>query len=101
MVIKAKLDEKEAEKLIIEMGKSGMTSEKIGQKMKDEHGQKKSTVKISKILKENNLYVNPDIKNLTEIVAALKNHLAKNRKDQPTRRALMIKESKLRKLNSL
>jgi ribosomal protein S15P/S13E len=99
-----KLNEKEAEKIIIDLAKQGKTSENIGLILKKEHkilSKKNYGKKISKILKENNLYVNPDIKNIRENLEKLKKHISKNKGDKICRRALMIKDAKLRKLSSL
>jgi len=99
-----KLEEKEAEKLIVELAKQGKTSEKIGLILAKEHkilAKKNLNKKMSKILKENKAYVDADIKNLTESLEKLKKHISKNREDKICRRALMIKEAKLRKLKSL
>lgn len=100
-----KLEEKEAEKIIIELAKHGTTSEKIGLVLKKEHGiknfKKEYGKRISKILKENNLYISPDKKNLFDQTEKLKKHLSKNKLDHPTRRILLIQEAKLRKLNKI
>ena len=59
---KKKLTQKEFEEKVREFGKEGLTSEKIGQKLRDEGiHPKEYTGKISKILGE--LYKNPDLKN--------------------------------------
>jgi len=99
-----KLNEKEVEKLVIDLAKQGKTAEKIGLILKKEHKivhGKNYEKKISKILKENNLYINPDIKNIAENLEKLKKHISKNKGDKICRRALMIKDAKLRKLISL
>jgi small subunit ribosomal protein S15 len=97
-----KISEKDAEKLIIELAKQGTTAEKIGQILKNDHGVSKTKTllnkKISQILRENNLYISPDKKNLSDQVEKLKKHLGKNRLDHTTRRILLIQEAKLRKL---
>jgi len=95
--------EKEIESLVIDLAKQGLTSEKIGLKLKKEHNinAKLSGLKISKILRKHNLYQDADIKNLTEGVDKLKKHIAKNRQDHNTKRALFIKEAKLKKLREL
>lgn len=47
---------------------------------------------------EENSKEDKDIKNLTSTVEKLKAHLQKNKHDYKTKRALLIKEAKLRKL---
>jgi len=86
----------EAEKLILDLAKQGLTSDKIGLALKEkgigEHE------KISEILRKNNIFEDADIKNLTIKVERLKKHIAKNIHDYNTHRALFILEAKLNKL---
>jgi len=104
-MIKEKLSQEEFEKKVIDLAKQGTTSEKIGLILNKEHGTGKAKLtynkRISQILRENNLYINPDKKNLTDQAEKLKKHLSKNRLDHPTRRILLIQEAKLRKLVKL
>ncbi len=95
-----KLNEKEIEKLVVELSKKGLTNEKIGLILKQEHGiyLKKLGTKISRILEKNNIKIDPDITNLKKRIAALKQHLAKNKHDYKSRISLLVKEAKLRKL---
>jgi len=100
----AQVNEKEIEKLVIDLARQGTTAEKIGLILKKEHkilAKKALNKKISQILKENNLYISPDKKNLQNQTEKLKKHLSKHKKDNPTRRILLIQEAKLRKLNKL
>ena len=94
-----KLSADEYEKKVIELAKSGLTSEKIGEQLRTEgihpkeHGKK-----ISKILKEKDLYVNSDIKNIEATLSNLEKHYNANKQDK---RALKDKErihGKFRKL---
>ncbi len=96
---KKKLSASDYEKKVIELAKAGLTSEKIGETLRregihpSEHGKK-----ISKILKEKDLYVNPDLKNYETKLENLKSHYEKNKQDK---RALKDREriyGKLRKL---
>lgn len=100
-----KLTDKEAEKIIIELAKQGTTAEKIGLVLKKEHNiksfKKEYEKRISEVLKENNLYISPDKKNLSDQAEKLKKHLSKNKLDHPTRRILLIQEAKLRKIDKL
>jgi small subunit ribosomal protein S15 len=100
-----KLTESEAEKIIIELAKQGITSEKIGLMLKKDYKiinfEKEFKKKISQVLKENNIYVSPDKRNLSLQIEKLKKHFSKNKKDQPTKRILLIQEAKLRKLEKL
>jgi len=94
-----KLSSEEFEKKVIELAKSGLTSEKIGEQLRregihpKEHGRK-----ISKILKEKDLYVNADLKNIETILSNLEKHYSTNKQDK---RALKDRErihGKFRKL---
>ncbi|MEK7148280.1 MAG: hypothetical protein AAB758_03195, partial [Patescibacteria group bacterium] len=55
--------------------------------------------KISKILKEKNLYVNPDLKNLNEKVERIKKHREKNKQDKKAPMEITRIHSHLRNLN--
>jgi ribosomal protein S15P/S13E len=98
-----KISKQDAEKLVLDLAKKGITSEKIGLELKKLKIDAKSTLgrRISHHLKENNMNVNPDIENLKKTVEELKKHLGKNKHDEPGRRALIKREAKLRKLQSL
>ena len=90
------------EKTIIELAKSGMTSEKIGLVLKQRYNikniKKEIGKRISKVLKENNLYVDADIKNIKEKLEKLKKHSEKNKHDYVAKRKIVIEASKLRRL---
>ncbi len=97
----AKLSREEFENKIIELAEQGITAEKIGLILKKELKIKSKRLfgkRISKFLKEKNIYINPDIKNLKESVEKLKKHRSKHKKDKSCKRTLAIKEAKLRKL---
>lgn len=102
MVEKAKLTEKEIEAKVLELGKAGTSSEKIGQELLKQ-GIKPSdyTKKISQILKSSNLYKSPDIENLKKAIEILKKHAAVHKQDKTSGRPLAIKMAKLRKLEML
>ena len=51
--------------------------------------------------KQENIKINPDIENIKKSLEKLKKHLIKSKSDQPSRRALIKREAKLRKLESL
>lgn len=86
-VEKKKLTEAEFEKKVLELAKSGLTSEKIGEKLRQEgihpaeHGKK-----ISRILKEKNLYVNPDLTNVKKKLERIQSHYSKNKQDKKAMR---------------
>ncbi len=80
---KAKLSEAEFEKEVIKLAEQGLTSEKIGEALRKQgnHPQDYSK-KISVILKEKNLYVVPDVKNIREKYENIEKHVSKNKQDK-------------------
>lgn len=96
---KVKLSEKEFEKKVIELAEKGLTSEKIGEFLRKEGVHPKDfNKKISKILKEEKKYINPDIKNLEEKLEKVKGHYEKNRQDKRAMRERERIFAKIRKL---
>ena len=96
-----KYTEEEVKDIIIAIAKKNpeMTSEKIGLMLRDTYGIPKVKIyklKINKVLKEKNLYKNPDLTNLTKKVAKLEAHLINNRQDKKTKRAENITKAKLK-----
>lgn len=93
-----KTSEKEFEKKVIELAKKGLTSEKIGEEMKKEgiHS-KEFKKKISDILKEKNLYENPDLKNIENKLEKIKKHYENNKQDKRAKREKDRVFSQLRK----
>lgn len=102
--IPVKLSKEEIENKVIELSKKGMTSEKIGLALEKEgigKAKKAHGKRIGQILKQHNLYVNPDIENLKKSIENLKKHSQKNKVDQTYKRALLKKEAKLKKLRKM
>lgn len=93
-----KPSQKEYEKKIVELAKEGLTAEKIGLKLKEEGMHPKEfSKKISKVLKENNSYINPDLKNIEDKVERIKKHRETNKQDKKARREVDKIYAKLRK----
>lgn len=96
---KVKLSSAEFDKKVIELAKTGLTSEKIGEKLRQEgihpkeHGKK-----ISKILKAKDLYVNTDLKNVEDKLERIKTHFEKNKQDKRAKREKDRIFSQVRKL---
>ncbi len=97
---KLKLSQEEFEKRVLELAEKGLTSEKIGEELRkqDVHS-KEYNKKISKILKEKNRYVIPEIKNVSEKLEKIKKHHEKNKQDKKARRETERTFAKLRKIN--
>lgn len=90
---------KEFEKKVVALADKGLTSEKIGEELKkDGIHPKEYDKKISKILKEKEKYVNPDLKNLESKLKRIKEHFEKNKQDKKAMRDRDKTFSKLRKL---
>lgn len=97
----AKLSEKEIETKIIELGKTGKTSEKIGLELKKEEIKPSDYKKrISQILRENSMYKNPDQESLKLRIATLEKHASKHKQDRTFKRALSKAAAKLRKIEN-
>lgn len=88
MAIKAKEETKkisqtEYEKKVLELAEKGLTSEKIGEELRQQNIHPKGySKKISKILKEKGKYINPDLKNVEEKLERVRTHYEKNRQDK-------------------
>ncbi len=97
--VKQKISQEEFESKVVELSKSGLTSEKIGEVLrKDGIHSKEFQKKISQILKEKDFYVNPDIKNVELKLTRIEKHSKIHKKD---RRAMRERErvfAQLRKL---
>jgi len=98
-----KYTEKEVRDIILNLIKKNpeLTSEKIGLVLRDSYGIPKTKIygmKISQVLKEADLYENPDLKNLQNKATNLEGHIEKNKQDQKTRRAYTITRAKLKKI---
>jgi len=82
-----KITQTEFEKKVLELAKTGLTSEKIGEKLRQENiHPREYDKKISKILKENNVYENPDLKNVETKLEKIKTHFSKNKQDKRSMR---------------
>ncbi len=78
-----KITQSEFEKKVIELSKKGLTSEKIGEELKKGNIHPKDfDKKISRILKEKNLYQSPDLKNIESKLERIKKHQEKNKQDK-------------------
>ncbi len=94
-----KLSEANFEKKVLELAKQGLTSEKIGEKLRQEGiHPKEFGKKISKILKEKDSYVNPDLKNVETKLNRVVKHFKKNKQDKRSMREKDRIFAQLRKL---
>ena len=92
-----KLSQEEYEKKVLEFGEKGLTSEKIGEELRQQKIHPKDyKKKISQILGDS--YIKPDLKNVEAKLERIKKHYANNKQDK---RAMREKDrifAQLRKL---
>jgi hypothetical protein len=81
-----KISDKEFESKVIELAQKGITSEKIGETLRGQGIHPKEYRKISRILKEKGIYVNPDVKNVEDKLKKITIHKEKNIQDKRARR---------------
>jgi len=82
-----KLTQEEFEKKVIELAKKGLTTEKIGEELRQQKiHPKEYNKKISQILKEKKLYISPDLKNTEAKLERVKKHFEKNKQDKRAKR---------------
>jgi ribosomal protein S15P/S13E len=97
--VSKKLSQEEYEKKVLELAKKGLTTEKIGEALRNEgihpkeHGKK-----ISKILKEKGIYQSPELKNVEAKLNKIVAHYAKNKQDKRAMRERERIFSQLRKI---
>lgn len=92
-----KISQAEFEKKVIELAKKGLTSEKIGEELRQQEiHPKEYNKKISKILKDK--YINPDLKNIEDKLERIKKHYEKNKQDKRAMREKDRVFAQLRKL---
>jgi small subunit ribosomal protein S15 len=94
---------KEIEEIVIKLAKKGYQSAQIGLVLRDQYGIPTARInktKISKIMKDNELYPKfpEDMLNLMKKAVNLHTHMNKNKKDHTSKRGLELTESKIRRL---
>jgi small subunit ribosomal protein S15 len=94
----------EVEQLVVKISKTGKTSAQVGLVLRDTYGipdvRKITSKKVMKILKENKIEVKvPEpLQFLIKKEVSILKHLEKNKHDMPTKRGLILTESKIRRL---
>jgi small subunit ribosomal protein S15 len=92
--------EEEVKAIILKLSEKGLTAEKIGLVLRDQYGIPKVKIynlKISKVLKEKDKYIDPDIKNLDKKLEKVITHYKKNKQDKRAERSLIITKSRSKK----
>lgn len=78
-----KISEEEFENRIVDLAGTGLTAEKIGEKLRNEEiHPKEFSKKISEILKAKKMYTIPEMKNVKERLERIKSHAGKNKQDK-------------------
>jgi len=94
-----KLSQLEFEKKVIELAEKGLTSEKIGEELRQQKiHPKEYSKKISQILKDKKIYIDPDLKNIETKLEKIKKHFEKNKQDKKAKREKNRTFSQLRKI---
>jgi small subunit ribosomal protein S15 len=92
--------EDEVKAIILKLADKGLTSEKIGLVLRDQYGIPKTklyNLKISKVLKEKEKYIDPDVENLKKKLERIDSHYKNNKQDKRSDRALIITKAKFKK----
>jgi ribosomal protein S15P/S13E len=77
-----KITLKEFEEKVIQLAEKGLTAEKIGESLRKQGIHSKEYGKISRILKQKNLYIQPDIKNIQAKLDRVTQHKEKHAQDK-------------------
>ncbi len=99
-----KLNVAEVEKLIVELGKAGNSSDKIGLILRDQHGIPKVKtlgIKIGKILVKHKMEKNPEKKNVIAKIDTLRKHFALNKHDYTAQRKAVMYAARLKKMEQI
>ena len=87
------------EKKVLELAEKGLSSEKIGEELRQQEiHPKEFGKKISKILKEKGKYFSPDLKNVEAKLDRIQKHFEKNKQDKRAKREKDRVFSQLRKI---
>ena len=93
-----KTSQEEVEKIIIDLAKQEITTEKIGLILRDQYGIPTARVygkKISQIIKQVGLEAKSALANVEKNVEELKKHIAKNKQDKKAKYTLIGKSANL------
>jgi ribosomal protein S15P/S13E len=94
-----KISQEDFEAKVVELAKKGLTSEKIGGTLRKEGiHTKEHSKKISFVLKEKNIYVIPELKNIEEKLERIKKHSEKYKQDKRAMREKNRVFSQVRKM---
>ena len=80
------------EKIVVDLGKKGMSPSQIGIELKEKHGVQKIKLlgkKITKILKENKIEFNDDLDNVNKKIETITKHFEDNKQDKRAKREIV------------
>jgi ribosomal protein S15P/S13E len=96
-----KLTQAEFEKKVLELSKEGLTSDKIGERLRQGGIHPKDyDKKISRVIKEKGEYKNPSLENVEKKLKNLEDHYAKNRQDKNALKQREKISARVRKLRN-
>lgn len=91
----------EFKKIVEDLADKGLTAEKIGEELRKKGiHPKEYSEKISRIIKENKKYQNPDILNIGKKLERINKHYEKNKQDKKAMREKDRIFAKLRKIKA-
>jgi len=96
-----KYTEDEVKEIILKLAEKGLTAEKIGLILRDQYGIPRTKIynlKIGRVLKEKNKFVEPSLLNLQKRAERIEEHHKKNKQDKKAGRSLIIVKAKLKKV---
>ncbi|MSS74522.1 hypothetical protein EXS72_02685 [Candidatus Pacearchaeota archaeon] len=99
-----KLNVSDIEKIIVDLGKQGVSSDKIGLILRDQHGIPKVKtlgMKIGKILVKHNMEKSPEKVNTQKKIENLRKHFAANKHDYTAQRKTIMYAARLKKMERL
>ena len=99
-----KLNVADVEKIIVELGKQGVPSDKIGLILRDQHGIPKVKtlgIKIGKILVKHKMEKSPEKANTKKKIETLRKHFATNKHDYTAQRKAVMYAARLKKMEQI
>ena len=85
-------EKEDIEKVVVDLGKKGISPATIGLVLKEKHGIQKIKVlgkKITQILKENNISYEDDLDNVNKRIKILEEHSDKNKQDKKAKKDIV------------
>jgi small subunit ribosomal protein S15 len=96
-----KYTEDEVREIILKLAEKGLTAEKIGLTLRDQYGIPRTkiyNIKIGRVMKEKNKFVEPSLLNLQKRTERIEEHYKKNKQDKKAGRSLIVVKARLKKV---